>query len=187
MIQNLIHFFVLTDEVGQNLRFNFHIAQASVGFFKIRILCYETVNNFGSVTGTGNRMVSYKSVIFAKLAVSGHILKNLLSHFQSIPNFYAIRKEVPYLAISCISDSVVQGITKGTEEVWKLLIGIVAPIAAVALALQVIKIIWGGQRAAEEAKSAAIKIVVAIAVVLMAPAIISAVRGWFQQASWSFG
>ena len=28
------------------------------------------------------------------------------------------------------SDSVVQGITKGTEEVWKLLIGIVAPIAA---------------------------------------------------------
>ena len=85
------------------------------------------------------------------------------------------------------SDSVVQGITKGTEEVWKLLIGIVAPIAAVALALQVIKIIWGGQRAAEEAKSAAIKIVIAIAVVLMAPAIISAVRGWFQQASWSFG
>ena len=85
------------------------------------------------------------------------------------------------------SDSVIQGITRGTEEVWKLLIGIVAPIAAVALALQVIKIIWGGQRAAEEAKSAAIKIVVAIAVVLMAPAIISAVRGWFQQASWSFG
>ena len=85
------------------------------------------------------------------------------------------------------SDSVIQGITRGTEEVWKLLIGIVAPIAAVALALQVIKIIWGGQRAAEEAKSAAIKIVIAIAVVLMAPAIISAVRGWFQQASWSFG
>ena len=85
------------------------------------------------------------------------------------------------------SDSVIQGITRGTEEVWKLLIGIVAPIAAVALALQVIKIIWGGQRAAEEAKSSAIKIVIAIAVVLMAPAIISAVRGWFQQASWSFG
>ena len=85
------------------------------------------------------------------------------------------------------SDSVIQGITRGTEEVWKLLIGIVAPIAAVALALQVIKIIWGGQRAAEEAKSAAIKIVIAIAVVLMAPAIISAVRGWFQQASWNFG
>ena len=85
------------------------------------------------------------------------------------------------------SDSVVQGITKGTEEVWKLLIGIVAPIAAVALALQVIKIIWGGQRAAEEAKSAAIKIVVAIAVVLIAPPIISAVRRWFQQSSWRFG
>ena len=68
-----------------------------------------------------------------------------------------------------------------------ILIGVVAPIAAAALALQVIKIIWGGQRAAEEAKSAAIKIVIAIAVVLMAPAIVSAVRGWFTQASWNFG
>ena len=84
------------------------------------------------------------------------------------------------------SQTIIQGITKGTEQVWRILIGIVAPIAAVALALQVIKIIWGGQRAAEEAKSAAIKIIVAIAVVLMAPAIISAVKSWFQAASWSF-
>lgn len=85
------------------------------------------------------------------------------------------------------SQTIIQGITKGTEQVWRILIGIVAPIAAVALALQVIKIIWGGQRAAEEAKSAAIKIIVAIAVVLMAPAIISAVKSWFSAASWSFG
>ena len=74
------------------------------------------------------------------------------------------------------SQSIISGITQGTEQ-----------IAAAALALQVIKIIWGGQRAAEEAKSAAIKIVIAIAVVLMAPAIVSAVRGWFTQASWNFG
>ena len=68
------------------------------------------------------------------------------------------------------SDSVIQGITRGTEEVWKLLIGIVAPIAAVALALQVIKIIWGGQRAAEEAKSSAIKIVIASVTIISLPA-----------------
>ena len=84
------------------------------------------------------------------------------------------------------SQTIIQGITKGTEQVWRILIGIVAPIAAVALALQVIKIIWGGQRAAEEAKSAAIKIIVAIAVGLMAPASISAVKSLFQAASWSF-
>lgn len=85
------------------------------------------------------------------------------------------------------SQSIISGITQGTEQIWRILIGVVEPIAAAALALQVIKIIWGGQRAAEEAKSAAIKIVIAIAVVLMAPAIVSAVRGWFTQASWNFG
>ena len=85
------------------------------------------------------------------------------------------------------SQTIIQGINKGTEQVWRILIAIVAPIGAVALALQVIKIIWGGARAAEEAKSAAIKIIVAIAVVLMAPAIVSAVKSWFTAASWSFG
>ena len=84
------------------------------------------------------------------------------------------------------SQTIIQGINKGTEQVWRILIAIVAPIGAVALALQVIKIIWGGARAAEEAKSAAIKIIVAIAVVLMAPAIVSAVRSWFTAASWGF-
>ena len=85
------------------------------------------------------------------------------------------------------SQTIIQGINKGTEQVWRILIAIVAPIGAVALALQVIKIIWGGARAAEEAKSAAIKIIVAIAVVLMAPAIVAAVKSWFTAASWSFG
>ena len=84
------------------------------------------------------------------------------------------------------SQTIIQGINKGTEQVWRILIAIVAPIGAVALALQVIKIIWGGARAAEEAKSAAIKIIVALAVVLMAPAIVSAVKSWFTAASWSF-
>ena len=84
------------------------------------------------------------------------------------------------------SQTIIQGINKGTEQVWRILIAVVAPIGAVALALQVVKIIWGGARAAEEAKSAAIKIIVAIAVVLMAPAIISAVKSWFTAATWSF-
>ncbi len=83
--------------------------------------------------------------------------------------------------------TIIQGITSGTGQIWRIIVGIIAPIAALALAVQVFKIIWGGQRAAEEAKSAAIKIVVAIAVVLMAPAIVAAVRSWFTQSSWSFG
>ena len=98
--------------------------------------------------------------------------------------YWSVMTAAPALASS---QTIIQGINKGTEQVWRILIAIVAPIGAVALALQVIKIIWGGARAAEEAKSAAIKIIVAIAVVLMAPAIISAVKSWFTAASWSFG
>lgn len=97
--------------------------------------------------------------------------------------YCAVITSVPAFANS---QTIIQGINKGTEQVWRILIAIVAPIGAVALALQVIKIIWGGARAAEEAKSAAIKIIVAIAVVLMAPAIVSAVKSWFTAASWSF-
>ena len=70
------------------------------------------------------------------------------------------------------SQTIIQGINRGTEQVWRILISIVAPIGAVALALQ--------------AKSAAIKIIVAIAVVLMAPAIVSAIKSWFTAASWNF-
>ena len=84
------------------------------------------------------------------------------------------------------SDEIVTGITSGTQAIWNIIVGVAGPIAAIALALQVIKIVWGGAKAAEEAKSTAIKIIIATAVVLMAPAIISIIQGWFQKADWSF-
>ena len=43
------------------------------------------------------------------------------------------------------SQSIISGITQGTEQIWRILIGVVAPIAAAALALQVIKIIGGSK------------------------------------------
>lgn len=92
-------------------------------------------------------------------------------------------------AIPAMADSgaIINGITNGTQQIWNILVGIVAPIAAVALAICAIKILWGGQRAAEEAKSTAIKIVIGIAIVLLAPSIVSAVRSWFTASSWNFG
>ena len=84
------------------------------------------------------------------------------------------------------SDEIVTGITSGTQAIWNISVGVAGPSAAIALALQVIKIVWGGAKAAEEAKSTAIKIIIATAVVLMAPAIISIIQGWFQKADWSF-
>lgn len=81
---------------------------------------------------------------------------------------------------------IISGITSGTKNIWNIIVGIIGPIAAVALALQVVKIVWGGQRAAEEAKSAAIKIVIATAVVLLAPSIVSIIQEWFTKSDWSF-
>ena len=82
--------------------------------------------------------------------------------------------------------SIISGITTGTQSIWNIIIGIAGPVAAIALAIQVIKIVWGGQKAAEEAKSTAIKIIIAIAVVLMAPMIVKTIQGWFNKADWSF-
>ena len=63
------------------------------------------------------------------------------------------------ISVPAMADSgaIINGISNGTQQIWNILVGIVAPIAAVALAICAIKIIWGGQRAAEEAKRRMIK------------------------------
>lgn len=71
------------------------------------------------------------------------------------------------------------GVKTGMGEIYGIVTAIVVPIAVVALAVCAIKILWGNQRSAEEAKSTAIKIVIAIAIVYLAPLIISQVAGWF--------
>ncbi len=90
-------------------------------------------------------------------------------------------------AAAADSGEIISGISNGTQQIWNILVGVVAPIAAVALAVCAIKIIWGGQRAAEEARSTAVKIVIGIAVVLLAPSIVSAIKGWFTASAWNFG
>lgn len=97
--------------------------------------------------------------------------------------YWSIFAIMPAMATS---DAISEGIKSGTEQIWKVLVAIVAPLGAVALAIQAIKILWGGQRAAEEAKSAAIKIIVAIAIVLLAPSLVGVIKGWFKEASWNF-
>lgn len=100
-------------------------------------------------------------------------------------SIYTIMPAVAKTA-AATSNEITNGISEGTEALWRILVAIVAPVGAVALAIQAVKILWGGQRAAEEAKSTAIKIIIAIAVVLLAPAIIRVIRGWFKEADWKF-
>ncbi len=84
--------------------------------------------------------------------------------------------------------AITQGILGGTEKIWSILVAVVGPIAAVALAICAVKMLWGNQKAAEDAKSTAIRIIIAIGIVLLAPALITAVTTWFkEQSAWSFG
>lgn len=84
------------------------------------------------------------------------------------------------------SDAISQGINSGAEQLWNIAVAIVAPLGAVALAFCAVKIIWGGARAAEEAKNTAVKIIIGIAIVLLAPSLIGTIRGWFKgKATWS--
>ncbi len=81
---------------------------------------------------------------------------------------------------------ITSGIVGGTQKIWNILVAVVAPIAAVSLAICAVKILWGGQKAAEEAKSTAIRIVIGVALVLLAPSLVKAVKGWFTASEWSF-
>ena len=81
-------------------------------------------------------------------------------------------------AMPALADTaaITNGIVSGTGKIWDILKAIVAPIAAIALAICAVKMLWGSQRAAEEAKSTAIKIIIAIAIVFLAPSIVTALR-----------
>ena len=84
-------------------------------------------------------------------------------------------------------DAIKTGIQTGAQKIWDILKAVVLPLAAVALAICAVKILWGGQRAAEEAKGTAIKIMIAIALVLLAPALVDVVGKWFSgNSNWSF-
>lgn len=84
------------------------------------------------------------------------------------------------------ASAISSGIQKGTGEVWNILKAIVLPIAAIMLAVCGVKLIWGGQRAAEEAKGLIVKIIVGVGLVMIAPSLVAATKDWFGSASWSF-
>lgn len=120
-------------------------------------------------------------------------MKNLVNSSAYKAKVYAALTGVYCTMMSVVpalagpSDSITAGISTGAQQIWNILVAVVAPIAAVALAICAIKILWGGQRAAEEAKGTAIKIVIGIALVLLAPSLVGAVRNWFASSSnWSF-
>lgn len=81
---------------------------------------------------------------------------------------------------------IAQNITRGTERVWNILVAIVGPLAGIALIICLVQILWGGQRATENAKNTVVKIIVVIAGVLLAPTIINQIGTWFSKGTWTF-
>ena len=92
---------------------------------------------------------------------------------------------MPVFADGADTETIITKVSEGASSIWTILVGIVGPIAGIALAVCAVKILWGGQKAAEEAKSTAVRIVIGVAIVLLAPTLIHAVKSWFPQSSWN--
>lgn len=85
-----------------------------------------------------------------------------------------------------LTDKIENGIFSGAAQVYNILTAIVGPVAATLLAINAAKIIWGNQKAAEEAKSFLVKMLVALFFIFAAPLIIGMVVGPFSQyGGWS--
>ena len=93
--------------------------------------------------------------------------------------YCAMATMMPAFAEAANISAITTGIASGTQAVWDILKAVVLPIAAIMLAICGVKLIWGGQRAAEEAKGLIVKIVIGVGLVMIAPALVSTMRGWF--------
>lgn len=83
------------------------------------------------------------------------------------------------------ADQISSQINSGLKKVYGILSAVVLPIAAIALAVCGIKMIWGDQRSAEAAKSALVKIIIGVGIVYLAPFLIETISGWFKGTSSS--
>lgn len=82
---------------------------------------------------------------------------------------------------------IASGINNGAQQLWKILIAIVAPIATVFFAWAAFKAVFGGERGMEAAKATIITIVIVIALVLLAPLAVKQITTWFESSSkWAF-
>ena len=86
------------------------------------------------------------------------------------------------LAVSAFAagGTIEEGVTQGATSIYKILISIVAPIAAVCFAFCGFKLLFGNEKDVQSAKKTMLIIVAAIAIVLLAPIVIKQVAAWFS-------
>lgn len=78
-----------------------------------------------------------------------------------------------------LADDIASEINQGLKRVYMILLSIVGPIAVIAVAICAIRMIWGNQQSAEQAKKDLIKIVIALALIFLAPWLVDTVSNWF--------
>lgn len=87
----------------------------------------------------------------------------------------------------CFADgattAIESGVKEGLQSIYKLLIAIALPIAAIALAVAGFNFFMGGERGADKARKIIIYTVIGVVVVFVAPLLIEAVQSWFGKMS----
>lgn len=97
---------------------------------------------------------------------------------------FTIISTMSMLAMMCCTalaapDSIEGKIATGMESIYKIITGIVVPIAIVALAFAAFQFFMGGEKGMEKAKKCALYTIIGIGVVYLAPFLVSTVAGWF--------
>lgn len=77
---------------------------------------------------------------------------------------------------------ITSGVQSGMSQIYTLIKGILLPIAAVALALCLLGMLFGGQKGMEKGKQYGIIVVLVIAGIYLAPIIVNTISGWFNGA-----
>lgn len=86
-------------------------------------------------------------------------------------------------ASTSVGTAIQDGVKDGTASLYSIMTAIVLPIAAVSLAWNGFKVIFGGERGMETAKKNMLTLVLVLALVYLAPLLIEQVGGWFKGAS----
>nr|DAG20777.1 MAG TPA: hypothetical protein [Caudoviricetes sp.] len=82
---------MLSEAIEHNLRFNQHIFQPGVAFFKLVIAGDETPQDFGSFAASA--IFQHIAVFLAERFIGGHFTDDVLRHLHGIPNLHAVERE----------------------------------------------------------------------------------------------
>lgn len=71
-------------------------------------------------------------------------------------------------------------INNGLGQIYSILTAVILPVSVIALAVCALKMVYGDEKSAENAKSALIRIIIAVILIYLAPLIINTVVGLFR-------